>query len=328
MKVLLLNKMERKDNSNLLFQELKENPFRQLNLAFFLISIIPLLAVIYLVCSDKFICIESMSDMVRISILIGVIILLGYVVGYKVMQNIIYKALNYADKAKKADESKSTFAMCLAHDLKSPLATIKTNMAGLRAGYRGELSEEQKKVVAICDDVSDRMNSMISQLIATYMIEAKRSALSISRFDLKEIIDEQRRELGAAVSIKRIAVSADVCKKPAVIEADREKITRVVNNILNNSIKYTPEGGRICIKVYAKEGFARIEFLNNGAPIPEDRLEKIFDKFERLNPAIEGHGLGLAISKDIVDLHNGKIWAENRPDKMNCFTILLPLVKA
>jgi len=75
------------------------------------------------------------------------------------------------------------------------------------------------------------------------------------------------------------------------------------------------------------EGYARMEFLNNGAPIPEDRIEKIFDKFERLDSSIEGHGLGLAIAKDIVELHKGKIWAESGPNRMNNFTVLLPLAK-
>ncbi|MCX5665875.1 MAG: ATP-binding protein [Candidatus Omnitrophica bacterium] len=317
--------MKKEEHLNLLFQELKENPYRQLNLAFTLISIIPILAILYLTCSNALVFTESLANMSRIFILIVVIMLLGYVLGYKVMQNIIAKTLTYAAKAKRADELKSTFAMSLAHDLKSPLSTIKTNVSGLKAGYIGELTKEQKEAISICDEVSDRMNHMIAELISTYMVEARGAGLSTNHFDLREIIEEQRRELEAAADLKKITVTADISKKPIDIEADRDKIVRVINNILNNSIKYTPEGGKIAIKAQAAEGFARMEFLNNGTPIPDDRIEKIFDKFERLDTSIEGHGLGLAIAKDIVELHKGKVWAESGPNRMNCFTVLLPL---
>ncbi|MDO8535640.1 MAG: ATP-binding protein [Candidatus Omnitrophota bacterium] len=317
--------MKKQDHLNLLFQELKENPYRQLNLAFLLISIIPILAVLYLVCSNTFICTESLTDISRIFILVGVIMLLGYIVGYKVMQNIIDKTLTYAAKAKRADELKSTFAMSLAHDLKSPLSTIKTNVSGLREGYIGELTKEQKEAISICDEVSDRMSCMIVELIATYMMEARGASLAVSYFDLREVVGNQLRELEAAASLKKIAITTDISKKPVNVGADRDKVVRVINNILNNSIKYTPEGGKITVRTHAVEGFARMEFLNNGMPIPEDRIEKIFDKFERLDNSVEGHGLGLAIAKDIVELHKGKIWAESGANRMNCFTVLLPL---
>lgn len=328
MKVLLPDKMKRKESSKLLFQELKENPYRQLNLAFFLISVIPILAIIYLMHSQTLVCIESLSDISRIIILICVIVLLGYTVGYKVMRSMIDKTLTYAARAKKADETKSTFAMSLAHDLKSPLSTIKTNISGLNAGYMGELTKEQKGAVSVCDETSDRMNSMIAELISNYTMEARGAKLSIDRFDLKEILEKQHRELESAAAAKKIIVSMDLSVEPVIIEADKDKMVRVINNILNNSIKYTPQGGKIKVKAFAAEGFARIEFFNNGAPIPEDRLEKIFDKFERLDTSVEGHGLGLAISKDIVELHKGRVWAESRPGSMNCFTVLLPLAPA
>ena len=325
MNVLLIDTMKKQEYLNLLFQELKENPYRQLNLAFLLISIIPILAILYLMCTNTLIFTESLADISRIFMLVGVIMLLGYIVGYKVMQNIINRTLAYAVKAKRADELKSTFAMSLAHDLKSPLSTIKTNVSGLKEGYVGELTKEQKEAISICDEVSDRMNCMIVELISTYMMEAKGASLSTSYFDLREVIEGQRRELEAAASLRNIAIIADISKKPIYVEADEDKIIRVVNNILNNSIKYTPGGGKITIRAHAVEGFARMEFLNNGMPIPEDRIEKIFDKFERLDKSVEGHGLGLAIAKDIVELHKGRIWAESGPNRMNCFTVLLPL---
>jgi len=309
----------------LLFQELGQNPYKQLNLVFILISVIPALALIYICCDSIMVGNDFLADMSPVLIIAGVIILLGYAAGYMVIQNVLNKTLAYAAKAKRADELKSSFAMSLAHDLKSPLAAIKTNITNMRSGLLGTLTKEEKEAAGVCDETLDRMNSMLAELISTYMIEARIAGLNIISFDLREAIESQRQELSTMADKKRIAVMIDLPKKPLILYADKNKITRVINNILNNSIKYTPEKGKIMVRAYQSEAFVRMEFSNNGTPIPEDRLEKIFDKFERLDRSVEGQGLGLAIARDIVELNGGKIWASSGEEKPNCFTVLLPL---
>ncbi|MFA6320301.1 MAG: ATP-binding protein [Candidatus Omnitrophota bacterium] len=319
--------MKKDSKLRLLLQELNENPYRQLNLAFLLISIIPILTLIYIIYSNNFTAETSVADLTRICILAGVIILLGYTIGYKVLEEIINKILSYATRAKKADELKSKFAMSLAHDLKSPLSAIKADIAGLRAGYHGDLTAKQKECILSCDSVTDRMNSIIMELIDTYKYEARIAKLNLSLFDLRDIVDEQKRELEAIAVSKNITLLIEPSKKELAVHADREKMVRAINNLLNNSIKYTPPGGKVIIRMLPEPGFARMEFLNTGTPIAENMLEKIFDKFERLDASVEGHGLGLAIAKDIIELHNGRVWATSGPRKPNCFTILAPLAQ-
>lgn len=311
-----------------LFQELNENPYRRLNLAFLLISVIPLLALAYVLFDKVFIGNKSFSDVGPILGCAATILILGYIVAYGVIKNIINKTLLYAAKAKHADEIKSTFAMSLAHDLKSPVATIKANIANLQAGFLGSLTPQQKDAVAVCNEVSDRMNTITTNLISAYMIEARKTEMTLTTFDLRQIIEAQNRELMTIAREKKIALQIDLCKNPLWINADHEKITRAVNNLLNNSIKHTPEAGKVTVKTYPTDGLARVDFFNTGTPIPHDKLEKIFDKFERLNTLIEGQGLGLSIAKDIIELHGGKIWATSNPSEPNCFTILLTLNEA
>lgn len=317
--------MKKNYRIRLLLQELGENPYKQLNISFFLISIIPLLTIIYVFYNNFSIFRQYILEYIRICIITGVIIILGYTLMYSMIRNIINKALLYASKAKKADELKSKFAISLAHDLKSPLSTIKTNVAAMRAGHYGGLSEPQNECITICDDVADRMDSMIMELIDTYKFEAHEATLNLSRLDLRDIVDEQIRELEPIARLKDIKFIAEYPPNTLAINADKDKIARVVNNILNNSIKYTPANGRVTVRLFPDEAFARIETMNTGAPIPEDMLDKIFDKFERLDTAIEGHGLGLSIAKDIVELHNGKIWAESGGGKPTRFIVCLPL---
>lgn len=314
--------MTENSKQKLLFQELNDNPYRRLNFSFLLMSVIPILALTYLFI-DQINTQRVFYGATPLLFATGIILALGYGLAYTVIKNVIHKTLSYAAKAKRADEEKSTFAMALAHDLKSPLLTIKTNIANLKRGSFGTLNDQQEKPISICKDVADRMDSLIMKLLYTYMFEAHMSDFKPARFDLRDLITEQKNELAAVASAKNISLEMDLSSKSLMIDADREKILRAINNLLNNSIKHTPENGKVSVRAYLIRNFIRIEFLNTGTPIPEDKLEKIFDKFERLDLTAEGHGLGLAIAKDIIELHKGEIWATSEPGKPNCFTVLL-----
>lgn len=315
--------MKTDNETDLLFKELNGNPYRRLNLSFFLISIIPILSLVYVLCDKLLIGNKTFDNMSLILSLAGIILVLGYIVAYGVVRNIVNKALLYAAKSKRADELKSAFAISLAHDLKSPLMTIKANISNLKAGFLGTLTSEQNGAIDVCRETSNRMNTMIMELIDTYMIEARMAELKPSLFDLRHLLEEQARELASTASAKNVSVSLELPSAPLPVKADREKILRAVNNIFNNSIKYALTGGKVRINARLTDSLIRIEFQNDGAPIAADNLEKIFDKFERLDTAVEGHGLGLAIARDIIELHHGKVWADSQAGTLNCFTILL-----
>ncbi len=319
--------VKRNNELELLFKELNENPYRLLNFSFLLISIIPVLSLTYVLIDKITSAKHSSNNAMYILFFAGVILILGYIVAYNVIRNIVNKTLVYAAKAKRADELKSAFAISLAHDLKSPLMTVKANIANLKAGFLGKLDLPQEEVIDVCKETADRMNTMIMELIDTYMIEAREAELKMTSFDLRELFEEQEREMVGVASTKNITMKLELPPKPLIVHADKEKMLRAVNNLFNNSIKHSFERGAVTVKAYCTDGFVRIEFLNDGPTIPEDRLEKIFDKFERLDKNVEGHGLGLSIAKDIVELHQGKIWATSRAGFPNYFIVVLPLRK-
>jgi len=320
--------MKRNHELELLFKELNENPYRLLNFSFLLISVIPILSLIYVLIDKISSAKNNFNNIVCILFCAGVILILGYIVAYNVIRNIVNKTLGYAAKAKRADELKSSFAISLAHDLKSPLMTIKANISNLKAGFLGKLTPQQDEVINVCKETADRMNTMIMELIDTYMIEAREAKLKITSFDLRELFEGQERELASVASTKNITMKLELPLKSLMINADKEKMLRAVNNLFNNSIKHSFAGGKVTVKAISTDGFVRIEFLNDGTPIPADKLEKIFDKFERLDKNVEGQGLGLSIAKDIVELHQGKIWAaSSKAGTPNSFTVVLPLGK-
>jgi two-component system sensor histidine kinase VicK len=142
--------------------------------------------------------------------------------------------------------------------------------------------------------------------------------------DIDEIIEKQAKEFETMLGKKRIQLIRENLGKELKVWADENKITQVINNLLGNAVKYTPEEGKIGIKVVPAGESVRLEFEDTGKSIPSDKLEKIFDEFERAGAEKEGEGLGLAITKDIIELHEGKIWAESQPDKGNKFVVVLP----
>ncbi len=319
--------MKRNNELEFLFKELNENPYRRLNFSFILISVIPILSLVYILFDIVSSGNKILYNIGFILLFAGVILVLGYIVAYSVIRNIVNKTLDYAAKAKRADELKSAFAMSLAHDLKSPLMTIKANISNLKAGFLGKLTPEQDDAINVCKETSNRMNAMIMELIDTFMIEARVAELKRTSFDLRELFEGQERELASVADRRNISIKLEIPLKPLLVRADKEKILRAVNNLFNNSIKHTFDGGKVVVKAYPTDDLVRVEFFNDGSHIPEARLEKIFDKFERLDQSVEGHGLGLSIAKDIIELHQGKIWAASKAGVPNCFTILLPLAK-
>lgn len=311
----------------LLLRELKD-PYKRLHFVFLLISIIPFLSCLYILFGKTFISEKSLSELMPVLLFSNLILILGYVAGYKAVTNIIQKILAYATRAKRLEEQRSSLAAALAHDLKSPLAVIKANMFNLKTGVPDPPTLQQEKTAALCMEVTDRMASILMGLIKTYTLgDESSSEPSLSRFDLREIIEEQLREFSAVSQAKNLDIKSLISKPVLPVNADRSMITRAVNNLLNNAVKHTPSGGKITVKTAGVEGFAQLEILNTGQPIPRDKLGKIFENYERLDPSVEGQGLGLAIARAIIEAHQGKVWAESGAGQPNCFTLLLPLGK-
>jgi len=318
------NKIAVDTGLKVVLQELEENPYRKFKIAFSLMSIIPFLVFFYLLVSRLF-TMEILASDIGIVLSIAIFIsLCGFFVGYSVIKNILNKIVLYAVQAKHSDELKSTFVASVSHELKNPLSAIKTNLFNVMQGLVGSVNEEQKRILQLCDNIIERMKYLVNDLLDLHKIEAGMVEAKRKLCNLLEVLEKQIKEFEIMLNKKRIKFIREVLDKGLSVWADEDKITLVVNNLLSNAIKYTPEGGNVTLKICPADGLVRLEFINSGEHIPSDKLEKIFDKFERLDYTKEGTGLGLAITKDIVELHKGKIWAENVPEQGNKFVVVLP----
>lgn len=319
-----MNKAGEKNGLDLIVQELKENPYRKFNNAFYLMTIIPFLVFVYLLVSRFFTFKILMGD---IGLILGICILIalgGFYLGYAIIRKILNKIILYAAHAKHSDQLKSSFVASVSHELKNPLLTIKISLSNIREGLAGKLNSEQEKIIELCYGVLERMGRLINDLLDLHKIEAGMIDIKRRLCNLTEILDKQLNEFESIMEQKHIKLNKEILQRSLSLWADEDKISEVINNLLSNAIKYTPEGGTIALKVDYLEGFVRLECSDTGPGIPLDKIDKIFNKFERVNITKEGTGLGLSISKDIVEMHKGRIWVENEPNGGSKFVVVLP----
>jgi signal transduction histidine kinase len=301
-------------------KELKENPYHNFSNVFALMTVIPFLAFVYLIA-------VWLSTVDILAGRIGTILVISFAVslsGFYLGRNILKKLISYAAELKNAGESRSSVLANVSHDLRSPITALMGYIEGLMQGFYGRINAKQKEVLSLCQHVVDRMSGLTADLLDHHKKEAGKMKVERTLCDLYKLVQQQAKEFEFMLHDKSIELSTEISDKGSAVWADESKITQVVNNLLSNAVKYTPEAGEIAVRVVPDEDFVKLEFVNNGDVIPEDKLEKIFDKFERADTGEEGTGLGLAIAKDIVDLHKGQIWAESDILEGNKFIVRLP----
>lgn len=319
-----MDKISRANGLKLALEELKENPFRKFNIVFALTSVVPFLSFFYLLAS-KLSSLDALAGHTGLVLFLSLFICLcGFSVGYNLLIDILEKVVYYAAHAKHSDQLKSSFVATVSHELKNPLAIIKTNISNIKDGLTGQINQMQKEMLDTCHNVIDRISRLINDLLDLHKIEAGMLELRRKLCNLGEILQKQVKEFEALLSRKNIKLEREAPDKDLSLWGDEDRLMQVVNNLLSNAIKYTPEGGSVALKIIPGDGMVRLEFVNKGEAIPQDKLDRIFDKFNRLDYSKEGTGLGLAIAKDIVELHKGKIWAESHPEKGNKFVVVLP----
>jgi len=201
--------------------------------------------------------------------------------------------------------------------------TLQTNNSNLLEGFAGPITEEQRTIVETCRNVINRMDEMIFAILDLYKIESGMVSLTIDRCDAAHLLRSQQSEMSSLFGQKEIQLISKIPSGEFPVRWDGSRMSIVFNNLLSNALKYTPEKGTVSILLEPLDDYVKIEIQNTGEQIPRENLEVIFARFEKLHPEVEGYGLGLAISRDIVEAHGGLIWAESYPSK-NCFIIYIP----
>lgn len=229
---------------------------------------------------------------------------------------------------KKLLQVKSDFLSLISHELKSPLTVIQGYLTLLTKKQMGSLNPEQEEGLSVAAHEADHLNYLINQILDLSQLDSGKFELNPEPIDVAELLRHSLAALRGAA--KKSLVSFRVRLSPAARRAlgDGNKIKQVFRNILENALKFSPEGGTVSIRGEKRDGKLVYSVSDRGIGIPDDELEKVFDRFYQVkNPLtmkFGGMGLGLAISKNIVELHGGRIWAESKPGKGTAVFFTLP----
>jgi PAS domain S-box-containing protein len=232
------------------------------------------------------------------------------------------------DRLKNLDTMKMEFFTLLSHELRTPLTTIKGYADLLQDGVLGTLNEEQRDKLARISAGVDRLTRIVDNLSDLSSIASKKYIVDIIPVSLIDLINEVVKGMAFLAESKDIDITTDIPLNLPIVYVDRARIMQVVLNILNNAIKYTPSGGHVTIKARDEGDHVTVSVHDTGIGIPRRDLENIFSGFYhsgyKLSYEYKGAGLGLALSKGIIESHGGRIWAESEVGKGSTFYFTLP----
>jgi len=236
------------------------------------------------------------------------------------------------EKLHELDQSKSNFISVTAHQLRTPLSGMKWTIDMVLSGTLGPLSIEQKSFLMKCYESNERMIILINDMLGADRIDSDKLKYRFVPTQIFDLLDNVLFEMISSVTKKKLQMSfVNKDRNLPQVHVDTEKMRAVLQNLLENAIKYTPVGGKIGIDFQVVDGFVQISIQDSGIGIPEEDKKNIFKRFFRAKNAIkmetDGSGLGLFIAKGIIEKHGGKIWFESKVGEGTIFHFTIPIVK-
>ena len=240
--------------------------------------------------------------------------------------------LHDTTEQEKEERERRLFVSNVSHELRTPLTSVKSYLEALDEGALYE--PVAPDFIKVSLDETNRMMRMVTDLLHLSRIDNATSHLDVELINFTAFITfilNRFDKMRSQDEDKKYELVRDYPINSVWIEIDTDKMTQVIDNILNNAIKYSPDGGKITVSMKTTDDQMILSISDQGLGIPKEDLPKIFDRFYRVDKARSraqgGTGLGLAIAKEIIKQHNGFIWAKSEYGKGSTFTIVLPYDK-
>ncbi|MGM0508950.1 MAG: ATP-binding protein [Fusobacteriota bacterium] len=232
---------------------------------------------------------------------------------------------------KRIDKMKDEFLSMVSHELRTPLTSIKAYTETLLFMAEEKKDKESEEFLEIIDQESDRLGRLINDVLDLSKIESGKMTFILKEQDINPIIDISYRNMKSHAESKNIDLKLIKDKKLPPVKIDKDRILQVLANLINNALKFTEENGKVTVKTERKdEDFILISVSDNGTGIKEEDIENVFEKFKQSENILTrkegGTGLGLPICKNIIEYHNGEIWAESKLGEGSTFFFTLPVV--
>jgi PAS domain S-box-containing protein len=242
------------------------------------------------------------------------------------LQDTLQRLEDANKRLEELDHLKSLSISITSHELRSPLTAIKGYIDNLLEGVAGSLPQQVVYYLTRIGHNTDRVIRLTNMLLDLSRIEAGEMPLDLDAVSIAQVITDVVSDFESAAKSKAITIQTlDLVADP--VRADRHRLEQILHNLLHNALKFTPKSGQIMVEsCVSGHEEVTITVADTGCGIPSDQHEKVFEKFHRApSPVHEGVGLGLAVTKSLVELHGGKIWVESEPGRGSKFSFTLPV---
>ncbi len=232
--------------------------------------------------------------------------------------------------SKELERVKETYVATLTHDLKTPLLAQQMVLETLSSGKNGPVTEEQKRLLTGAKDSVQDLLDMVNVTLLFYKLESSHVTLYRQRMQLANLVKDVMGNLQPLAEKKGVALELNAALNTPDAWIDPMQLKRVFHNLISNALSYGKKEAPIRVSIRAEQSDSLlVEICNEGKGIAPEDLPRVFDKYYSLSRKFKqiGTGLGLYISRRIVELHGGKIWAESEPDKLTRFIVSLPYVQ-
>jgi signal transduction histidine kinase len=239
--------------------------------------------------------------------------------------NLETRIQNTHDEVTELDRLKTDFIAITSHELRTPLGLI----LGHATFLKETIPEEHREPMEIIIRNATRLKEIIENLTEVDNYEAGVARIRQRSISVSRIVEDVISSFQDMAASKNITLQADICEEELPVEADANKITVAISNLVRNAITFTNEGGQVLVKVEPMTGHAQVSVADNGIGIPAKDLSRVFERFFQVESHLTrrntGMGLGLSVAKTMIELHGGRIWVESVEGEGSTFTFLLPV---
>jgi PAS domain S-box-containing protein len=229
---------------------------------------------------------------------------------------------------KKIERMKDQFVSMVSHELRTPLTSIRASLGLLASGVIGALPEKGQRMLEIAVTNTDRLVRLINDILDSERLASGKTPMEKKQCSTAQLV-KQASDVMKPMA-EKAGVSLSVESKDAELWADPDRIVQALTNLISNAIKFSSKGGKICVAAERKENQMLFKVQDEGHGIPPDKLGLLFERFQQLDSSDArergGSGLGLSISRSIIEQHNGKIWVESTVGKGSTFFFTVPLL--
>jgi signal transduction histidine kinase len=233
------------------------------------------------------------------------------------------------EELKSLDRMKDDFLSNVSHEFKTPLTSIQGYSQLISDGTLGEVNEQQQKAVETVLRNSERLRRLVDSLLYLSRAQSGKLNYSFEKLDIKDILEHAVQDLALQAASKNIELITDIPSDIPQLDLDRDKMMDVFVNLIDNAVKFTPDGGKVTVSAHVSEGSMYLDVEDTGIGIPEDKIPMLFQRFYQVDSSVKrrygGTGLGLYICKKIVEDHKGDIYVSSEESKGTTVHVRLPL---